>query len=78
MTELESILKDLPTESPPGSQDIYGVDTSIAFQSGDFMWFNGGPAGCGGGESSVQATNEEKEKFKRAVAIVEQLVDSAQ
>jgi len=72
--ELVSILKSLPTESPPGSQDIYGLDTSIAFLSDGLEWWNGGPQGCGGGESQVQATEEEKEKFKRAVEIVESLV----
>lgn len=72
--ELHSILKSLPVESPPGSQDIYGLDTSIAFGSEDLMWINGGPQGCGGGESEVQATEEDKVKFRRAVEIVNQLV----
>ncbi|KAJ3560823.1 hypothetical protein NP233_g10581 [Leucocoprinus birnbaumii] len=72
--ELHTILKDLPTEQPPGSQDIYGLDTSIAWQSDDLEWYNGGPQGCGGGESSVQATDEQKAKFKRAVEIVNELV----
>ncbi|KAH9474877.1 hypothetical protein JR316_0013345 [Psilocybe cubensis] len=72
--ELYGILKTLPTESPPGSEDIYGLDTSIAFGSADLEWCNGGPQGCGGGTSSVQATDEEKAKFKRAVDIVHELV----
>ena len=75
--ELHTILKGLPVESPPGSEDIYGLDTSIAFGSEDLMWINGGPAGCGGGTSSVQATAEDKAKFKRAVEIVEKLVSEA-
>ncbi len=76
--ELHSILKDLPTEQPPGSQDIYGLDTSIAWGSDDLMWYNGGPQGCGGGVSFVQVSDEQKAKFKRAVEIVEQLVGEAQ
>ncbi|KAF9043580.1 hypothetical protein BDZ89DRAFT_1034436 [Hymenopellis radicata] len=40
--ELHSILKELPTEQPPGSQDIYGLDISIAWGSDDLMWCNGG------------------------------------
>ncbi|KAK0205273.1 hypothetical protein DFS33DRAFT_753688 [Desarmillaria ectypa] len=72
--ELHGILKEIPTESPPGSEDIYGMDISIAWGSDDLMWQNGGPSGCGGGTSSVQATNEDKAKFKRAVEIVEKLV----
>ncbi|KAG8697323.1 hypothetical protein FRC09_007940 [Ceratobasidium sp. 395] len=71
--ELHSILKELPTEQPPGSQDIYGLDTSIAWGSDDLEWTNGGPQGCGGGVSDVQATPEQKEKFKRAVDIVTEL-----
>ncbi|KIP09763.1 hypothetical protein PHLGIDRAFT_102312, partial [Phlebiopsis gigantea 11061_1 CR5-6] len=75
--ELYSILKSLPTEQPPGSEDIYRADVGIAFASGDFTWMNGGPRGCGGGTSSVHATPEEKTKFKRAVEIVETLVEKA-
>jgi len=73
--ELYDILKTLPTEAPPGSEDIYGLDTGIAWASNDLEWMNGGPAGCGGGTSFVQATPEEKAKFKRAVDIVHELVD---
>ncbi|KAH9919234.1 uncharacterized protein B0H18DRAFT_1086703 [Fomitopsis serialis] len=58
--ELYDILKSIPTEQPPGSEDIYGLDTSIAFGSDDLMWMNGGPAGCGTGTSTVQATAEDK------------------
>ena len=72
--ELHAILKTLPTELPPGSEDIYGLDTSIAWGSDDLVWANGGPQGCNGGTSSVQPTEEEKAKFKRAVDIVHELV----
>jgi len=71
--ELHSLLKGLPTESPPGSEDIYGLDTSIAWGSDDLEWANGGPAGCGGGHSETQASEEDKKKFKRAVEIVNEL-----
>lgn len=72
--ELYDILKSIPTESPPGSEDIYGMDTGIAFACEDLQWINGGPAGCGRGTSSVQATDEDKAKFRKAVEIVRQLV----
>ncbi|PPR08015.1 hypothetical protein CVT24_011076 [Panaeolus cyanescens] len=72
--ELHDILKDLPTEQPPGSEDIYGLDTSIAWGSEDLQWMNGAPEGCGGGESFIKATDEQKAKFKRAVDIVNELV----
>ncbi|KAG5642287.1 hypothetical protein DXG03_003064 [Asterophora parasitica] len=73
--ELHSILKELPTEQPPGSEDIYGLNTSIAWGSEDLEWYNGGPQGCGGGTSEVQPTEEQKAKFRRAVEIVNELVE---
>lgn len=75
--ELHGILKSIPTEQPPGSEDIYGLDTSIAWGSEDLMWCNGGPQGCGGGSSQVQPSDEEKAKFARAVEIVKELVAKA-
>ncbi|CAE6462592.1 unnamed protein product [Rhizoctonia solani] len=71
--ELHSILKEIPTEHPPGIEDIYGMDTSITWASEDLEWQNGGPQGCGRGTSEVQPTPEQKAKFKRAVDIVSQL-----
>ncbi|CAE7234335.1 unnamed protein product [Rhizoctonia solani] len=73
LDELHSILKEIPTESPPGSEDIYGLDTAIMWMSDDLEWMNGGPQGCGIGVSSVQPTEEQKAKFKRAVEIVTEL-----
>ncbi|RXW19708.1 hypothetical protein EST38_g6144 [Candolleomyces aberdarensis] len=77
--ELETILKDLPTEQPPGSEDIYGLNTGIVFGSETLQWVNGGPEGCGGGpgSSTVQPTPEQKEQFKRAVEIVEEIVSKS-
>lgn len=71
--ELHSILKELPMEEPSGSEDIYGLDTSIAWQSDDLEWQNGGPEGCGGGESFVKANEEQRKNFKRAVEIIEEI-----
>jgi len=71
--ELHGILKTLPTERPTGSQDIYGLDTSIMWGSQDLEWCNGGPSGCAHGVSEVQPTEEEKAKFKRAVDIIKEL-----
>ena len=34
-------LQELPTEQPPGSEDIYGQDISLGFMSDDFQWING-------------------------------------
>jgi len=75
--ELHGILKTIPTESPPGSEDIYGLDTSIAWGSDDLQWCNGGPSGCGGGTSTIKASEEDKAKFRRAVEIVNELVGKA-
>ncbi|KAK7030895.1 hypothetical protein VNI00_014005 [Paramarasmius palmivorus] len=76
--ELHGILKSIPTENPPGSEDIYGLNTSIAWGSEDLTWINGGPQGCTGGHSQVQPTEEDKKKFQRAVEIVNELVNKAQ
>jgi hypothetical protein len=65
-------------EDPKGSEDIYGMDTSIAWGSDDLEWYNGGPQGCGGGNSTVKATAKDKAKFKRAVEIVNELVNKAE
>ncbi|KAI5119173.1 hypothetical protein M0805_000627 [Coniferiporia weirii] len=78
--ELQAILKRIPMESPPGSEDIYGMDTGIAWASADLEWSNGGPAGCAGGpgSSTVQPTAEDKAGFARAVEIVKELLATAQ
>ncbi|CAO3629218.1 unnamed protein product [Cunninghamella blakesleeana] len=68
--EIKDLLKTLPIEEPAGSEDIYGLDTSITFFSDDFNWQNGGPGGCGHGKSSTQATEEQKEKFKALVDLI--------
>lgn len=71
--ELQSILKTIPTEVPKGSEDIYGLDVSVMWGSDDFVWENAGAQGCGG-FSTVKATDEDKEKFKKALGIAEKLV----
>ncbi|CAG8721517.1 3416_t:CDS:1, partial [Acaulospora colombiana] len=78
ISELEGILKKLPTENPPGSKDIYGEDIGLMYGSDNVEWINGGPAGCGEGQSSVEATEEDKKNFKRAIAIVEELAKLGQ
>lgn len=71
--ELHSILKSIPTEKPRGSEDIYGLGVGLMWGSDDLVWQNVGPEGCGG-QSEVQATDEHKEKFKRALEIADILV----
>ena len=71
--ELQSILKSIPTEDPPGSEDIYGLNTSIMWGSDELEWRNYGSQGCGG-YSSVQPTDEHKAGFKRALEIADALV----
>jgi hypothetical protein len=72
--ELQGILKTIPSEHPPGSEDIYGLNTSIAWGSEEVQWQNSAPGGCGHGVSEVQPTKEHKAKFTRAVEIVNELV----
>ncbi|KAM5347945.1 hypothetical protein ACJ41O_007769 [Fusarium nematophilum] len=68
--ELYGLLKDLPVPDPPGSEDIYGLDTGITWGSDALEWENTGPEGCDTQTSVVQAGAGEKQKFKRAVEIV--------
>ncbi|KAG8940201.1 hypothetical protein FRC04_005488 [Tulasnella sp. 424] len=75
VAELESILSKLPTEQPPGSEDIYGMNIGIMYASDNLEWVNGGPQGCGGGRSTVHATEKQKQQFKRAVEIVKGLTE---
>ncbi|KDQ19684.1 hypothetical protein BOTBODRAFT_80673, partial [Botryobasidium botryosum FD-172 SS1] len=70
--ELEGILKKLP-QFPPGSADAYGLDTGIFWQSDNLQWMNSGPQGCGGGFGGEEVTKEQKEQFKRAVDIINEL-----
>ncbi|KAF7364368.1 hypothetical protein MSAN_01097300 [Mycena sanguinolenta] len=76
--ELHGILKTLPLKELRGSEDISGLDISIMWGSEDLEWCNGGPEACGGGQSIMQATPEEKEKFKHAVEIVDELIERAE
>ncbi|KAM0080168.1 hypothetical protein ACKRZS_007672 [Fusarium odoratissimum] len=72
--ELYGIVKEIPMASPPGSEDIYGLDTGIARMSEDWQWTNGDNI-SGQGESYVQPSPEEKEKFERAVEIIKKIAD---
>ena len=45
------------------SEDIYGMDTSIAFGTEGFEWINKAPAGCIHGISEVQPTEEVRCSF---------------
>ncbi|KAF4454456.1 hypothetical protein F53441_3083 [Fusarium austroafricanum] len=74
--ELYDILRDLPTEDPPGSEDIYKLDTSISWGSDALEWQNGAPQGCDGGESEILPTEEDIQKFKRAIDIVQEIANA--
>jgi len=69
-------LLHLPTELPPGCQDIYRLDTSLAVELDGRFWRNGGPAGCVHGQSKVQPTDAQRKTFAAAVkAVKATLVD---
>ncbi|KAL6912566.1 hypothetical protein FSST1_010326 [Fusarium sambucinum] len=73
--ELHGIVKELPTEEPTGSEDIYGFDTGIVWGSDDLEWRNGGPQGCSGGSSSVEASEDQKQQFSRAIEIIKAIAN---
>jgi len=70
--ELEQILKDIP-QSDESSADIYGLDIGILFGSDDIQWRNGAFEGCDAGAPENAPTEEQKESFRRAVKITEEL-----
>ncbi|KAG2226180.1 hypothetical protein INT45_003325 [Circinella minor] len=70
LSAIKDQLQNLPTEEPVGSEDIYGLDTSILFFADGFQWGNGGPEGCTGGESTRQATPEQKQIFASLVELI--------
>ncbi|KAI0266404.1 hypothetical protein BC834DRAFT_874437 [Gloeopeniophorella convolvens] len=73
--ELEGILRKLPTEQLP-STDIYQRDIGIFWQGSDgFTWANSAPQGCGGFQSDVVVTEEDRKAFNRAVEITGILVE---
>jgi len=63
----------LPTEQPPGSQDVYRRDTSISARQGAKSWRNGGPAGCVHGQSKVKPTKKQIEQFTAIVVAIKKL-----
>lgn len=73
VAEVEGLLRDLPTEGPAAQADLYGQDIGLMFMTDNVEWVNAAPEGCGGGVSDMAVTDEQKEKFKKAVALVEQL-----
>ncbi|KAH9975482.1 hypothetical protein BGW80DRAFT_1169189 [Lactifluus volemus] len=74
VSELELILRKLPIEEMPSS-DIYGRNIGIFWQGADgFTWVNSAPEGCGGTQSTVQVTENDRKAFNRAVEITEILV----
>ena len=78
VAELEKILKVLPTDDSPVARDIYGLDIGLMYGSDNIQWANTVSGGCGGGDSEVTPTEEEKKQFMRAVAIVEEIGNLSQ
>ncbi|MCP3959096.1 MAG: hypothetical protein GY719_14695 [bacterium] len=62
----------LPTEEPEGSEDIYRMDTSVHVSIGKRNWRNGAPGGCIHGESEVQASGDQKDRFGKILYQIRQ------
>ena len=73
VSELEGILKDIP-QSDERSADLYGLDIGIFFGSDQLEWRNSASEGCDGTTTEDGPSEAEKDKFKRAVEISEELV----
>ncbi|KAG4429316.1 hypothetical protein IFR05_015200 [Cadophora sp. M221] len=77
--QIYNILKELPTEQPVGSEDIYGLDTGINWSDGDgWTWSNGGPEGCGSEFSEVQVGKGQKEEFGEVVKLILNIVNGSE
>jgi hypothetical protein len=73
VVELEEILQDIP-QSDERSADMYGLDIGIVFGSDQVQWRNGASEGCDAASAEDAPSEAQKDKFKRAVEISEELV----
>lgn len=73
VSELEDLLQAIP-QSDERSADIYGLDIGIFFGSDQVQWRNGAFEGCDAGTADDAPSEAQKDKFKRAVEISEELV----
>ncbi|KAJ1564431.1 hypothetical protein HK096_008019 [Nowakowskiella sp. JEL0078] len=75
-TDIVSMFKDLPTEQPPGSSDIYGFNISINIDAPGFRWENRPNDGCVISESSIQPSEEQKKKFFEAAMKLKEIANT--
>lgn len=75
--QIYNILKGLPVEEPPGSEDIYGLDTGVTWKGAGLEWSNGGPEGCGSDFSNVQVGKEEKDSFQKVVKLILEILNAS-
>jgi len=66
---------DLPVERPFGSEDLYGMDTSLWLSDGLRRWHNGAPSGCVRGRSEAQPTDAQRQTFAAAIERILAFVD---
>lgn len=78
LREMETIgLWSLPVESPPGSADVYGMDTSLIVATPNRAWGNLGPGACMHGISDTRPTDDQVELFRRCVTALHGLRETA-
>ncbi|KAH7409181.1 hypothetical protein BKA64DRAFT_389473 [Cadophora sp. MPI-SDFR-AT-0126] len=76
--QIYNVLKELPVDDPPGSEDIYGLDTGVTWSGNGLQWSNGGPEGCGSDFSNVQVGREETERFQEVVKLILEIVNTSE
>jgi hypothetical protein len=78
-TLLESLNRvgawELPVEVPPGSEDLYGMDTSLWLSDGLRRWHNAAPSGCVHGRSEARSTEAQRAAFAAVVERILAFVD---
>jgi hypothetical protein len=77
LSELKAV-RSLPLEKPPGSADIYGLNTSLSVRFSDgSTWTNSAPTGCVHGVSISIPTEAQSETFARLVQMVKDAASEA-
>ena len=66
---------ELPVELPPGSEDLYGMNTSLWLSDSLRRWHNGAPSGCVHGRSEVRPTDAQRTAFAAVVERILAFVD---
>ncbi|KAJ1567765.1 hypothetical protein HK405_004829 [Cladochytrium tenue] len=75
-TDLVALLRTLPTEDPPGSDDLYDCDTFVSLTAPGFTWRNLPNQGCA--PASINASRPTPDQVDRFRDLAGRLLDLAE